>query len=122
MFDALEPRRLFAVTFDAGRIHVTGTDGADRISVARLYVNYYSVIVSGRRQFVGDGPIVKSVVVEAGGGADKVTYDSRPIGDTDRGALILISGGGGNDTLVGGSNGDILVGGAGNDLLIGGDG
>lgn len=93
---------------------ITGTAHADSIQLKQAGGN---VVVFANGNKIGSFSSVKSLVIDAGKGADsvKLTFDTLLIPAT-------ISGGAGNDTLRGSAANDKLYGNAGDDNLFGGAG
>jgi Ca2+-binding RTX toxin-like protein len=111
MFESLEWRRLFSISFQDGTLTLTGTRGADSISAGfggfRGDVRMSRVIVNGTSQLFRESSI-KRIIVDAGAGDDLVRVE---------GPACTIIGGGGNDTLSGGVGENFFSGGAGNDQI-----
>src|SRR5207247_11202053 len=108
--DALEARRMFAVTASAagGVLSVVGDDNANAIVVSRnaagtILVNGGTVHIAGPLATVAN---VQSIRVAGFGGNDNLRLDETN-GVLPKASLF---GGAGNDTLTGGSGADILVG------------
>lgn len=122
LLESLESRRLLSATLvgvwtspnpiGGTVLHVTGTDGNDRITV------YGSSGKLGVRDEVGDtGAIyanITGVAVSGGGGDDfiEVQYSAGAVPAT-------ITGGAGKDTILGGQGNDVLMGGLNIDLIDG---
>ena len=138
MFDALESRRLFAVTLTDGVLTVTGTEEADHLAVGR---NETMIVVNDNGTSSNWNPAeVTSIVVNGLGGNDEIAIlrgvykpitidagagDDRVHGGSGRERIFggigrdLLNGGGGGDLLEGGADDDVIVGGAGEDRMIG---
>lgn len=97
-----------------GSIDVFGTNAADRLSLGPVS----GINLNGDADVDATGPFTK-IVLEGQAGNDLIGPQS-DYGAT--GAVVIASGGGGNDTLVAPSGGAVLHGGAGSDTLIGGRG
>jgi len=130
--ERLERRDAPAVTGQVmnGVLRVTGSDASETILMRQTAANTVHVAGPGMsRTFTG----VREVYVDARGGHDYVSFDTRPLGGNEARYAVkaTIFGGTGNDTVIGGAAGDYLDGGggddqlygnAGNDTLVGGDG
>lgn len=118
--EALENRQLLSVSLDDGVLAITGTEGADTISVrpAVRFADKLRVSVNGSHKLV-DRALVHGILVNALGGDDWVAVE----GMGDRLAIpATLLGGAGNDTLGGAFGKDLIRGGAGDDLVTGGGG
>jgi Ca2+-binding RTX toxin-like protein len=130
--EPLEDRSVPAVALVNGVLHITGTPGADRIS---LSVERFSQLLylhgatPGYRSF----PVasVQRIIVDLGAGDDRLetaSYDGyygppyQPMTVYGRGGNDEIDGGSGPDFLLGGPGDDTVDGGAGHDRLDGGPG
>jgi hypothetical protein len=114
MIERLEKRQLLSANLGAnGALAVGGTSGGDNIAI-RVSGTKVRVEVNGQLVTFAIAS-VSSIVVDAGGGNDRVTLGA---GIT----VAFVSGGAGNDTLTGGAGNDTLSGDDGNDSIIGGDG
>jgi hypothetical protein len=115
--ESLETRRLLSVSLSHGVLKVTGTHGADVISISADPTTQGMVDVSlnGKMSTFSVSKISR-IKISAGAGNDMVTEDASI---TDASSMV---GGAGSDTLVAGSGSDSLDGGAGNDSLEGGAG
>lgn len=111
-----------AVTADfaLGILTVTGDGEADNITVE---------CVGGDVQVNGSAPsggpqcsAVETILVRAGGGADRVTLSGVTGGPFSRLSEVGVFGEEGDDTLIGSALGDRIDGGAGLDVLRGGNG
>lgn len=137
MFQTLESRRLLASTLQDGVLTVTGSDGADRITIITVVGADRTdlVVRPGSREARFWARRVKEIVVELGAGDDVLTMDNlyhQPpcsifggAGDdviTGSGVGDFIHGGPGNDGLSGVGGADTLVGGRGDDQLYAGGG
>jgi Ca2+-binding RTX toxin-like protein len=126
MFDTLEPRRLLnAVLNDIGTVTVTGSDGADTITVTREGdVVRVRVEPDGSDQtFPADQ--VRRVTISSGDGDDAITFDDSfalPTRILGRGGNDTITGGAGSDTILGGAGDDVIDGGLGADFIAGDEG
>ena len=124
--EALEPRRLLAVTTGqiGGLVAVTGSDAAETITLAAdggdLVVIEDAATEVGRFAF----GTFDYVFVDAGGGDDLVTNDLAADADGVRPieGFVNLAGGAGDDTLVAGLAYDRLDGGLGDDSLTADDG
>ena len=102
----------------ADSVTVTGTKGADQITVLS---NGTSVNVNGLPAQVtisGSEGDLDSLVVNALGGNDVIDASLLATGQVK----LTIDGGAGNDTITGSAGNDILIGGDGNDIVNGGRG
>lgn len=118
MFEALEPRRLLAVTtsFASGVLTVTSDNASDSVFIGKndhgqifVQVNHHVIRAIGASH-------VNGIRVNLGGGNDLLTTShavNKP---------MTIHGGAGNDTLQGGSGHDQIFGDGGDDLLKAQDG
>ena len=117
--EALEPRRLFAITATSagGVLTVLGDESANAITVSRN-VNGNLLVNNGAVAIAGSPATVSNIVTIRVSGLDG--NDTLTIDETN-GALpeASLSGGTGNDTLTGGAGADTLDGGGGDDLLLG---
>ncbi|QDU63037.1 Hemolysin, chromosomal [Planctomycetes bacterium Pan216] len=119
--------------FDAGILHITGSENADEITVGRVgaeIVILDRVVEVGR---VASLP-VEQIRVDAGGGDDLIVVGlgvEQPtvlFGGSGSDVIIndggtsQIHGGDGDDTLMGGEAADAIFGGAGDDSIDGGAG
>jgi hypothetical protein len=112
LFESLEKRTMMAASVNAGLLTVTGTGGADAISIGQL--------ANGNVQVNDNGAVttfasanVNRIRVNARGGNDSVTVFlsvTRP---------ATLNGGAGNDSLTGSNRSDSLNGSSGNDFLNG---
>lgn len=120
---ALEPRQLLAAvplgiaslsTSLGIELRITGTAGADRISLNRIPNGVQISTATGwKSTWLGSAA---SIRVDSLGGNDRISVSSSIW------TPVILHGGAGNDTLVGGSGHDRLYGDAGADLLSGGAG
>jgi hypothetical protein len=113
-----------------GVLRVTGSDASETILMRQTSASTVHVAAPGlNRTFTG----VREVYVDARGGNDYVSFDTRALGGNEARYAVKATmfGGTGNDTLIGGAGNDYLDGGggddqlygnAGNDTLVGGDG
>ncbi|WP_020471949.1 calcium-binding protein [Zavarzinella formosa] len=125
-----------AVTIDdatgAGSLVVTGTAGADMMTVSE---DGLELATGESLNF--DGTVFASLTINAGLGDDTVAVSgfspatriqvnggggNDSLDATGLLGSVTLDGGSGNDTLVGGDMNDVLLGGFGNDELDGGDG
>ena len=113
-FEALERRRLFAVTLANGTLAVEGTDGADTIRFTARN-STLSVRVNADLTTVNLDD-VDEVLVSGGNGNDRITLGPR----TD--VPSVVDGGAGDDRVTGGRADDVITGGDGNDRVSGGAG
>lgn len=105
-----------------------GGDGSDTVEVNGGGGNeQFTVTLAGARVLVDridpapfkvDGGGIEKVLIQAGGGDDKV--DATPV--TAGAVQLTLDGGAGNDLLTGGAGADLLIGGDGNDVLDGNQG
>jgi Ca2+-binding RTX toxin-like protein len=108
--EQLESRTLLSVSYAGRVLSVYGTGGNDVISIA-LKNGRVAVVENGVQ--TASFTTVRSILVEGGGGRDKIGIDAKIT------VAARLIGGSGNDTLSGGSGPDVLLGGSGNDLLLG---
>src|SRR6266566_285277 len=108
--EQLESRQLLAASLAGGVLTVAGTNRADNIRVTRAGANIVVHVNRGTQRFAAAS--VKSVVINAGDGNDRVNV-------TKAIANVSIDGGAGNDVLLGGGGADLITGGAGNDIIKG---
>ena len=124
--EPLEIRRLLSLSFDGTTIFIGATPGHDVIRIGTLYDNgqpgpflpvprvpSFTVIatingVTESREWTGDGQIRFPIVLECGGGNDRVELDT--------GVLTTVIGGGGNDVIE--HNAAFVSGGSGNDKIV----
>lgn len=111
---ALEDRRLLSASLSGGVCTITGGSGADVISVSKNATQLVTKQNGVTKSFTLSA--VKKIVVNAGGGNDKVTIASNVA------IPSTLNGGDGNDTLVGGASADTINGGNGNDVETGNGG
>ena len=105
-FENLEPRKMLAtVSFDSGRLEVTGTADPDTI-VLRVSAGEVLVNGSGTGANAAD---VESVVVDGLAGNDRILLSRANFSGTS--PEITINGGDGNDTIVGTARRDNIDGG-----------
>jgi Ca2+-binding RTX toxin-like protein len=102
-----------------GTLFITGTNGADDITLLSNGLNVLEVDINGdgAGDLSFDRSTFTAIDVQARGGDDRVTNRGQ---FTDE--AMTIDGGGGHDTLSGGLGDQKLVGGSGNDTATGGDG
>jgi hypothetical protein len=100
---------------DDSAVWVRGTDHADRITVHQNSSGSLSIRINGSSQTIPSSEST-AVVIDARGGADRVTCDSSVK------VPIVILGASGNDTIRGGAGDDTLDGEAGNDRIYGAGG
>src|SRR5678816_1577923 len=75
VMESLSPRMLLSVTLTANELDITGTDQDDRISVAATpFINALVVDDNNVRTYYSVGAI-KTIIVNAGAGDDRVTVD-----------------------------------------------
>lgn len=134
--EAFDERLVPAVYTSNGNLIITGSNGADTVSVSEGYNNDYTVLVNGRSTSVKKSQVWANHVYfygNAGNDSFGFAYDSVPLRLVARGGAgddrifggrmnDLIYGNGGNDYLHGGAGNDTLHGDAGNDTLFGGAG
>jgi hypothetical protein len=115
--ESLEGRRLLSVSLSHGVLNVTGTHGADDISISAdpTTPGMVDVSLNGKMSTFSAAKISR-IKINAGAGNDMVTEDASV---TDASSMV---GGAGSDTLVAGAGNDSLDGGAGNDSLEAGAG
>ena len=117
--EALEARRLLAVSMDGNTIVVEGTDAADVITIETdpffggLVLNFNGEEI---RWNASDLANFDGIRIMTYGGDDQVLI-SEPIA-----VPAYIDGGAGNDVLQGGMGDDTLLGGDGDDTMSGGAG
>jgi len=117
VIEVLDRRTLLSVTLGSdGKLSVTGTNGADHISVAATqFVNALAVDDNGDLHYYSLSAI-KSIWINTGDGDDRVMVDA---------ALnamsydCIIDGGAGNDNLTGAGHNVIVTGEDGNDRIRG---
>lgn len=118
-FEPLEQRKLMSASYNSftQALVVTGTAGNDTITVTQAANQFFTmtqVHENGVRTF--NSPLlVRSITINAGNGADRVTIGAGVQG-------CVINGQGGNDNLSGGDGADLIDGGTGDDYLFGGAG
>ena len=111
-FEPLESRQMMSASASHGVLTITGTSGADVISVSQLSNGNVRVNDNGTMRTFSNFA-VNQVRVNAGSGNDKVTIETsvtRP---------ATIKGQAGNDTLTGSNRADEILGGGGNDNIDG---
>jgi hypothetical protein len=122
IFEGLEPRELLSnsplglkkVAIAGGyELRIGGTYGNDVITVSPTSTGV--LVKNGTWQAGVAGPL-KSILVRATDGADKVTISGKI------GVPTILYGGRGNDTLIGGAGHDRMYGEGGSDALMGGEG
>jgi Ca2+-binding RTX toxin-like protein len=118
--ESLESRRLMAsvhAVITGGILHVTGTEGADTISMKILPGHILSLTVNGSTKNFGNiaNTGLDHTEIMLLGGNDRVTVGAG-VGN------VYANGGSGNDTLTGGDGSDTLTGAGGADFLNGGKG
>ncbi len=115
MFEALEARRLLAVTamFNSGVLTVTSDDASDHV---RITTTHGDIFVFAGHHLVTAVHDVSGIVVNLNGGDDSL--------DTQHGvsAPMTIHGGNGNDNLIAGSGHDDIFGDEGDDNINSVDG
>jgi len=111
-----------AVLTSTGTFVVNGTNGDDRISLARAGTSLVATV--NGKSFSFTYASVKRIYVAAMGGNDHVEVLGNILGCTLDGGLgnDTLSGGNGNDTIQGLGGNDLLIGNAGDDYLWGGGG
>ena len=113
--ERLESRRLLAVdAFVSGNdtLRVVGDDAANLIEFERRD-DRLAVLADGEQVGEFDATDLTRVVVDAGGGDDRVILGRRI------GVPARVDAGAGDDTIGGGDRGDLIYGGEGDDLLDG---
>jgi Ca2+-binding RTX toxin-like protein len=113
-----------AVAVSGTTLTVNGTAGADTIVVSGGGSAGVSVSIGGKALTGSPFRGVAKVVVNAGGGNDRVDFSGLTVNGTANGGAgndVLI-GSAGDDVLNGDGGDDVIGGGAGNDHLAGGDG
>ncbi len=119
LFEPLEDRVMLSVALDAGVLSITGSPGADRITLSAGAQNGQIIVQGDPDGHDGTYTNVDAITVDAGAGHDRVRVRGDPShGGTLRdtaGNLIGV-------TLLGGEGNDQLTGSAGNDLIEGGPG
>jgi Ca2+-binding RTX toxin-like protein len=121
--DPLESRRfLNAVLNDIGTVTVTGSDGADSITVTREGDRVrVRVDPEGSDQTFRADDVLR-VTVAAGAGDDVIRFDESitvPTRIDARDGDDTITGGAGDDTVLAGNGDDLIDGGRGADLIFG---
>lgn len=128
MIDALEPRRLLAVSLDffTGVLTVNGDSDShgkpldDRVVVLEDPIAGTVRVVQNKKSF---GPFdtneILEIDVNGGGGNDKILSRNANGSDPVETSMV-INGSTGNDSIEGGDNSDTITGGGGNDTLAGG--
>lgn len=101
-----------------GVLRITGTNAADRITVALVTPDSVAVDLGGDDLRRFDRGSFRSVSVSLHGGDDN--FQDITVGSFD--APMAIATGPGDDTAVGGAGNDVIDGGPGRDLLLGGAG
>src|SRR5437868_5185269 len=131
--EALEARRLYAVTASVGSftLLVTGTSGADDIKIYQKSATSEVTVYSGANVVSGSPFAVGSfnfIQIDCGAGDDTVLLGSTahgtgsgtdPAFDTPVSKPATIDGADGNDTISGTDQADTITGGAGADTLNG---
>jgi Ca2+-binding RTX toxin-like protein len=110
-------RLLAAAVVTRGVLTITGTGGADTITVTQDAANF-TVVQNGAVQVIRTAG-VSSIVVNAGGGDDRVLL-SQGNGGAAVQVRATVRGGAGADVILGGAASDTLQGEGGNDRLYGG--
>ncbi|MGA2230826.1 MAG: FG-GAP-like repeat-containing protein [Tepidisphaeraceae bacterium] len=105
-----------------GELKVTGTSGADIISVS-LNTAGTKLKVVGNGQDAGTFKLtgLTGIHVNGGPGADSISIDASvtlPATLLGNGGADSLAGGGGDNVEIGGPGGDLLIGGAGTNLLV----
>jgi Ca2+-binding RTX toxin-like protein len=102
-----------------GTLVITGTNGADDITLLPSAPNVLDVDINGdgAGDLSFDRGTFTAVDVQARGGDDRVTNRGQFLDE-----VITVDGGSGHDTLTGGLGDQTLTGGSGNDTVSGGDG
>jgi Ca2+-binding RTX toxin-like protein len=115
MFEALESRRLFAVTatFSAGVLTITSDHASDHVSIRTTHGDLF--VYSGHH-LVAAVHDVDAIVVNLNGGDDSLSTEAGVH------APMTIRGGAGNDVLVAGSGHDMISGDEGDDQITSNDG
>ncbi len=109
MFEPLEQRKLFAVTFINGKLTVGGTSGNDNILVKRLTAGV-QLTINSVIQGIYQG--VNSLVLYGYNGNDTINSRNVPVPTT-------VQGGAGNDIITTGDSHDFVNPGTGNDTIHG---
>jgi Ca2+-binding RTX toxin-like protein len=124
VIEMLERRRMMSVTLNGTTLEVTGTSGADNITVWVDTLASNSIYVfdgsSTHGPYFEDN--VSLVKILAGGGNDTISIDRENGGTDTTDALndvCLIYGEAGSDIVNGGALSDTIYGGTGNDTLSG---
>lgn len=127
--ESLEPRQHLAITLEGRTLVVTGTAGADRVTIETRTSSPYGVRIGLNAQLkVVDVTTIDLIRINLGDGNDAMTTNTAAVPMTIR---LAIDGGAGNDrlagadgsdTIRGGPGDDFIIDGAGNDRLYGGDG
>ncbi len=117
--EELERRRLLSASLSSGLLTITGTSGADSITVQQDSISL-TVSDNGAVSTFGIDKVQKlSIDLKAGNDFLRLSRKDRTHAVK---APATILGGSGNDTLRGGLGNDSVTGGDGNDLLDGGSG
>src|SRR5436190_14428943 len=137
LFQALESRRLLAITLSGGTLTITGGASADVIQidisgtnliatlgktskkVASASVTRVSINTLAGNDFVSLGRITQPATILGGDGNDTLTGGEGTDSIDGQNGNDYIDGRGGNDTLKGSNNNDTMNGGAGDDQLDG---
>jgi hypothetical protein len=106
-----------------GTLTVTGTNGADHITLSPITVNgvvHVQVSFDGTADGIFALDTFDNINVLLGNGNDQ--FDINPPGTAFPGEQVTISGGNGNDTLRGGAGNEHFIGGNGSDFVDGNGG
>lgn len=99
---------------DQGTLIISGTEGADVVTVAKPKGQI--VVTENGVQQTFDASAVKRIVASLGGGDDSFAMHTRSA------KRLTVNGGAGNDNIAGGAGADKLSGEDGNDAINGGHG
>ena len=116
--ESLDERLVPAVYTSNGHLIITGTTGADNVSVSSGYNNDWTVYVNGRSTSVAKSRVwANHVQFHGGAGNDSFNFM------TGQESLRLVAyAGSGNDRIFGGRMDDLIYGNSGDDYLSGGAG
>jgi Ca2+-binding RTX toxin-like protein len=106
---------MLAATLSNSVLTVTGTSANDVIVLTVASKTQYSITLNGQQSKFATSK-VKSIVIDAGAGNDKINVKAAIA------AKVSLIGGDGNDTITGGGGAESITGGAGDDSLSGGAG
>ena len=95
--------------------HIRGTDGDDVILLDTGECASAFVTINGATRAIPQ-PAPPSIFIDGGKGNDKI------VARGNFAINLLVTGSGGNDTIIGGNGNDSISGGTGNDKIFGGNG